>query len=245
VITRDCHDCGSAIAAGSVEEFPDAFLAHVRARHADWPFPDAAVRFVGENVARLTGPTERLEQIGAITVEPVTEDRLDDWASFFDTDSHAGNPVGGACYCTEAHVIEAGKPPPPHPGAKAHRQLMLDRLRSGRSFGYLAYVDGRAAGWVNASRRADYLLHRTGEGDETVVGIACFVIAPPYRRHGLAVQLLNRVVADAPARGAEVVEAYPLNSGLGDHRGSRNMFEARGFTAVEERQLDTVMQLRV
>ena len=97
MITRSCHDCGAAIDASSLDDFPEAFLAHVRSRHSDWPFPDA-VRFVGENVARLTGPTERLEAIGSVAVERVTEDRLDDWASFFDTDSHAGNPVGGACY---------------------------------------------------------------------------------------------------------------------------------------------------
>ena len=137
MITRRCHDCGAELEAGTLEDFADVFLSHVRSTHSEWPFPDAAVRMVGENVARLTGNTERLEEVGPITVEPVIEDRLDDWAAFFDHDSHAGNPVGGACYCTEAHVIEAGKPPPPHPGWRAHRELMLDLLRTGRAFGYL------------------------------------------------------------------------------------------------------------
>ena len=78
-----------------------------------------------------------------------------------------------------------------------------------------------------------------------IVAIACFVIAPPYRRHGLAAALLDRVIADAPGREAQCVEAYPLKPGLGDHRGAREMFEARGFNAVEERQPDTVMRLIV
>ncbi|TML36682.1 MAG: GNAT family N-acetyltransferase [Actinobacteria bacterium] len=190
---------------------------------------------VGENVARLTGNTERLEEVGPITVEPVIEDRLEDWAAFFDHDSHAGNPVGGACYCTEAHVIEAGKPPPPHPDWRAHRELMLDLLRTGRAFGYLAYADGRAAGWINASRRSDYTLHRVGAGarpdDSDVVGIACFVIAPPYRR-----------------RGVRWVEAYPFNEGArpaSSHRGPRAMFEERGFEVVEQRSIDMVMRRAV
>jgi len=252
VITRRCHDCGSQVVSGTYDDFSDEFLSHARSAHPEWPFPDAAIRMVGENMARLTGGTERLNEIGAITVEPVTGGRLDDWAAFFDHDSHAGNPVGGACYCTEAHVIERGKPPPPHPGWRAHRELMLDLLRRGLAFGYLAYVDGAAAGWINASRRSDYSLHRLGAGgspaDEEVVGIACFVIAPPYRRHGLAAQLLDRVIADAPSRGVRWVEAYPFSDRTragSSHRGARVMFEQRGFLEVEQRPIDTVMRLRV
>jgi GNAT superfamily N-acetyltransferase len=77
----------------------------------------------------------------------------------------------------------------------------------------LAYVDDRPAGWVNASLRADYSLH-PGEDDDPpgteVVGVSCFIVAPPYRRHGLAAALLDRVLADAPERGAVWVEAYPF-----------------------------------
>ena len=39
--------------------------------------------------------------------------------------------------------------------------------------------------------------------------MACFAVAPPYRRHGLARQLLARVVVDAPGRDLDAVEAYP------------------------------------
>jgi GNAT superfamily N-acetyltransferase len=249
MITRRCHDCDAELVSETYDDFADVFLSHVRSAHADWPFPDAAVRMVGENVARLTGSTERLEEVGPVAIEPVTEARLDDWAAFFDHDSHAGNPVGGACYCTEAHVIERGKPLPPHPGWRAHRELMLDLLRTGRAFGYLAYVDGRAAGWINASRRSDYSLHRVGPGatpdDAEVVAIACFVIAPPYRRHGLAAQLLDRVIADASSRRVRWVEAYPFTDGArngSSHRGARAMYEQRGFDVVEQRSIDTVMR---
>ena len=252
-ITRQCHGCGARITGDDLQVFAENFLKHVRSAHPDWPFPDAAVRMVGQNMARLTGATDRLDDIGPVTVEPVTHQRLDDWADFFDHDSHAGNPVGGACYCTEAHVIEPGKALPPHPGWRAHRELMLDLLDTGRAFGYLAYVDVRVAGWVNASRRSDYSLHRVGltaaPRDEDVVAIACFVIAPPYRRHGLAGQLLERVIADAPSRGVHWVEAYPFNDGAGrqgsGHRGARAMFDDRGFEPVEHRPIDTVMRLRV
>jgi hypothetical protein len=68
----------------------------------------------------------------------------------------------------------------------------VEFLRSGRSFGYLAYVDGVPAGWANASTRNHYALYRLGAGaepaDGDLEGVSCFVIAPPYRRHGLAAQ---------------------------------------------------------
>jgi ribosomal protein S18 acetylase RimI-like enzyme len=46
----------------------------------------------------------------------------------------------------------------------------------------------------------------------SVIGVSCFVIAPPYRRHGIASALLDRVIADSTARGAAWVEGYPHNN---------------------------------
>jgi hypothetical protein len=74
------------------------------------------------------------------------------------------------------------------PHWRHNRETMLQRLRGGRSFGYLAYVDGWPADWVNASLRADYTLHPSEDEDPPgtqVIGISCFIIAPPYRRHGM------------------------------------------------------------
>ena len=124
---------------------------------------------------------------------------------------------------------------------------MVDLLRRGDAFGYLAYVDGRPAGWVNASRRADCSLYRRGdEVDDTTVSVACFTIAPPYRGHGLARLLLDRVIADAPARGATAVEAYPptFEVAAGENfRGGRAMYDAAGFSEVKVRTYDTVVRL--
>ena len=63
------------------------------------------------------------------------------------------------------------------------------------SFGYLAYVNGQPAGWVNASSRSDYGLYRRVDPDgpepQSVIGVSCFLIAPPFRRHGVASALLD------------------------------------------------------
>src|SRR5437016_1565111 len=79
-----------------------------------------------------------------------------------------------------------------------------------------------AAGWINVSMRSGYTLFRRGDNQApTPIGIACFAIAPPYRKHGLARQLLTKVVDDAPSRGANVVEAYPLHADVPNADGFR------------------------
>ena len=250
-IVQTC-ECGADLEADDEATFGDVFLAHARAAHPDWAaFPDVGVRNYGQALLRLAPVGERLPELGAVEIHPVTEDRLDDWTAFFDREGFAGRPGWAACYCTEPHLRSPVSDPPSddHRTWRENRALEQARLRDGRSFGYLAYVDGRPAGWVNASTRSDYALFRLGAPDDEVVGVSCFVIAPPYRRHGLAGRLLDRVLEDAAGRGASAVEAYPFVSARSDDdsnfRGSRSLYEARGFEVVEERERYTVMRRAV
>ena len=243
-----CFECQATVSGSDDGQLADAFLSHARSEH-EWPFPDQGIRNYAEATQRLTGPSERLESIGKIDIHPVTEDRLDDWAAFFDHDAFVGKPEWAACYCLEPHVArrdgeDAGEPP----HWSANREAMIERLRVGGAFGYLAYVDGRAGGWANASKRSDYTLHRLEErpAAHDVIGVSCFIIAPPYRRHGLSAALLDRVIADAEDRGAAWVEGYPFNGDqpddAGNFRGLRSLYDERGFEPVEVRERDTVMR---
>ena len=158
----------------------------------------------------------------------MTKDRIDDWLRFFDHDGFAGNPDWASCYCLEPH--EPATPEQPERAWRERRATMAERIPGGTTFGYLAYVDGRPAGWVNASLRSDYGLYRHVDPDgpepTSVIGVSCFVIAPPFRRHGIASALLDRVIADASARGAAWIEGYPLKkpeeSDAGHFRGPRS-----------------------
>jgi GNAT superfamily N-acetyltransferase len=239
-----CFECDAPVEAGDVDTVIAAFVAHGQARH-NWTYPEAAIRTYARNCAeaieRSTGSRDRLAQIGAVTIHPVAENRVDDWLRLFDSDAFPDNPGWASCYCLEPHA-----PPPPEQGERpwrTTRAIMIERLRSGTTFGYLAYAGGRTAGWVNASLRADYGLYRevdpAGPAPRSVIGVSCFVIAPPFRRHGIAAALLDRVVADASARSASWIEAYPLNApkdgDAGHFRGPRAMYDARGFAQVELR----------
>ena len=239
--------CEAEVTAPDDEAFPSAYLAHVREAHPDWPYPDLTVAVVGEALLRQTGGTERLERLGEVTVEPVMPDHLDDWLAFFDHDAFVDRPWIAACYCLEQH---SPMPPPAIGGWRDNRATMERRFRDGRAFGYLALVDGRAAGWVNAAFRTDQVYALDRPDDATTVTVSCFSIAPPYRAHGLQARLLDRVIADAPSRGATRVEAYPYaitpgNDVEGAFRGTLALFEDRGFVEVKDLGAAKVVRLTV
>jgi GNAT superfamily N-acetyltransferase len=249
-----CFGCDASIEADGADVVVDAFVVHAQERHT-WSYPEEALRHYARNYAeaceRLTGGIERLPEIGTVTVHPMSEDRVGDWLRFFDHEAFSGNPDWASCYCLEPHV--PATPERPERPWRETRATVAERLRCARTFGYLAYVDDRAAGWVNASFRSDYGLYRLVDPDgpepPSVIGVSCFVIAPPFRRHGIASALLDRVIADAPARGASWIEGYPHNapeaSDAGHFRGPRSMYEARGFVPIAVRERDTVVRRSV
>jgi GNAT superfamily N-acetyltransferase len=250
-MSMSCFECGATIDADDPVSLGEAFLAHARSAH-DWPYPDQAIRNYAEATHRLTGPSERLATIGEVTVHQVTADRVDDWLSLFDHEAFVGRPEWAACYCMEPHrgrSAGAGLPDDPH--WRDNRAAMVERLTTGATHGYLAYVDGHAAGWTNASLRSEYRLYAdvdpVGPAPDTVIGVSCYIISPPYRRHGLASALLDRVIADAAGRGAAWVEAYPFNEAPDDSdgamfRGPRSMYQERGFEVIEVRERDSVVR---
>jgi GNAT superfamily N-acetyltransferase len=223
--------CEVVVEADDEDLFPDAFLAHVRATHPEWPFPDLTVAIVGEALLRLTGPTERLDTIELPIIEPVLPDHLDDWLSFFDHDAFVDRPWVAGCYCHEQHAARL------EPGLgvwRDTRTAMVALLHAGAAFGYLAFVDRRPAGWVNAAMRAGQIYALGNDADHTTVTVSCFNIAPPYRGHSLSSRMLDRVIADAPARGATRIEAYPSTAEQEwAFRGASGLYESRGFRPIK------------
>lgn len=252
-IEIECFGCDDEIQADDVDQVVEKFVAHGREDH-DWSYPEEAIRNFARNFAEATqrfiGPVERLSEIGEVMVAPVSEDTIDDWLQFFDHEAFTDNPDWGSCYCLEPH--DPAPPEMPERPWRETRGLMIERLNTGGSFGYLAQVDGRTAGWVNASVRIDYSsnfreIDPDGPDPSSVIGVTCFVVAPPFRRHGIASTLLDYVIEKAPARGVSWIEGYPFSDATRDDtahyfRGPRSMYEARGFEPVEVRERDTVMR---
>ncbi len=69
--------------------------------------------------------------------------------------------------------------------------------------------------------------------------IVCFVIAPAWRRRGVAGALLDGALADLRERGIALVDAFPFKAGdstkAGDHyHGPSSLFASRGFLPIGE-----------
>jgi GNAT superfamily N-acetyltransferase len=70
--------------------------------------------------------------------------------------------------------------------------------------------------------------------------VTCFVVAPGYRRKGIAAALLQAAVEHAFTHGAAAVEAYPVDpvarpkAGPADlYQGPLPLFVAAGFSLVD------------
>jgi len=249
-----CFECDSLVEGDGVDAVVREFEVHGQETHT-WSYPVEAIRNYARNYAeaceRLTGDTQRLPEIDGVVVHSMTENRVDDWLRFFDHEGFADNPDWASCYCLEPHL--PATPEQPERAWRDTRATMAGRLRSGTTFGYLAYVDGRPVGWVNASFRSEYGLYQIvdpgGPEPRSVIGVSCFVIAPPFRQHGVASALFDRVIADASVRGASWIEGYPHNepkaSDAGLFRGARSMYESRGFQPIEVQERYTVMRRQV
>lgn len=188
-----CFACDAQIEADDADALVRAFVAHGQDSHA-WSYPEEAVRNYarnyGEATERLTGGTERLSEIADVEVHPMTENRIDDWLRLFDHDAFADRQRRR---CLSEHGGAHARPWPVDFGAP--RLSGISRMSTTGPWG----------GSTPHSAPNMYGLYQLVDPDgpepRSVIGVSCFVIAPPFRRHGVASALLDRVIADASSRG--------------------------------------------
>ena len=228
-----CGDCQVTVEAIDRDGLVAKALDHYSSLHPQWGLNQMAIENYLDAEERMTGGTERLPTIGDIEIKAVTRDQIADVLDFFDKDAYAGNPAWAGCYCMFFHRDD-----PQLNGANSWRQNRADieeRLQTGETVAYVAYVDGKVAAWCNASPRSAYPTRRKGVDDDKVGVVACFVIAPPYRRHGLARRLLDAAVEGFRSLGMEKVEAHPVlgtDADAPNYHGPLQLYMDAGFKEV-------------
>lgn len=183
----------------------------------------------------------RRESIGKVEIHDVTPDRVADYQAYFDHDAFRDYPSWQFCYCMETHRTQTDEEWSLRTG-QDNRRDMSAMLSAGAVTALLAYVDGKPVGWCNYGETTHLggVMHRFGLeaiDHEGVGSIGCFVIAAPYRGHGVATKLLDAAVDRLRARGLRSVEAYPLPEGKSDqahYRGPLSMFLRAGFEPYKE-----------
>ena len=193
-----------------------------------------------------TEPKHRADDAG-FAVAPLTPARLGDFLAFFDHErgaAFADNPRWAKCYCHFYHV-PAGIAWEGF-DAKANRTAMTARIAVGEMEGFLAYAGSEVVGWLNAQplHKLPHCWTRMGVERPAMeipahdaAAIVCFVIAPGYRRRGVARALLQGALASLAARGLSRVYAFPFDAGSDNaptahYHGPRTLFEAEGFVSV-------------
>jgi ribosomal protein S18 acetylase RimI-like enzyme len=115
--------------------------------------------------------------------------------------------------------------------AEHNRKCAVNFIKQGIMQGYLAYHDGKVAGWCNANDKHVYnsvnidLSWEDSEKGKKIKSIVCFCISPDLRGRGIASRLLEKVCSDAAGDGYEYIEAYPFSHGENNnYHGSKSMY---------------------
>jgi hypothetical protein len=168
----------------------------------------------------------RVDSAGVVRLEfhDVDESRWPDFERLFES---RGAP--SYCWCMAWRVDATERRQTV--GAK-RKPFMKKRVLGGVPVGLLGYVGGEPVAWCSIAPRATYAkLVDDCEPHDGIWSIACFFISRRLRRAGALRGMIDAAVAHALARGARVVEAYPVDAGSPSYRhmGRVSTFAAAGF----------------
>ena len=182
-----------------------------------------------------------------LAFHPATAERWDDVAALF---GKRGACAG--CWCMtwrrSAKEYSAGK------GA-GNRAALRRIVRRGDEPGVLAYADDAPVGWCAVAPRESYPRLAGSRvlapvDAAPVWSISCLFVARPWRRRGVSAALIEAAVSHARARGAKIVEAYPVDP-AGKQAdafvwtGIASAFERAGFREVARRSPTRPIMRRV
>jgi GNAT superfamily N-acetyltransferase len=175
----------------------------------------------------------------SLTFHPLSPDRWSDLERLFGPERGADS----GCWCMFWRLKRSEF----HGMGKAARKAAFRKLvRSGASFGILAYEGGTSIGWCAiAPRAATPALERSQVckpiDEKPVWSITCFFVEPKARRDGVMAALIAAAVKHAGRHGAKIVEAYPRDPGTAridsasGYVGIVAPFLAHGFREVTRR----------
>ncbi|GIU92658.1 MAG: hypothetical protein KatS3mg011_1564 [Acidimicrobiia bacterium] len=229
--TTKCF-CGAELVALDLDRLAESVVDHFGEFHPEIRLNPIAARNYLDAERRLTGPTQRLPELGEVETRPISPDLVDDVLEFFDRRVFADNPAWAMCYCMFHHLGGRDFPGWLERSWQENRADLEERIRTGRTTGVVAYVDGVLAGWCNCGPRAVFPDRARGVDDDRVGAVVCFAVAPPYRRHGLARLLLREAVRLLAGMGMTRVEGYPVEQPRDQaaaYVGTPELFASQGF----------------
>ena len=184
---------------------------------------------------------ERLPEIGDVEIRDVTPELLPEYLRFFDDYAFRDYPAWQSCYCMETHRTGSDEDWAERT-AGDNRSDMSELVKRGHVTALLAFAQDKPVGWLNYGETTHLsgVMQRFGldvAEHDGVGSLACFVIAAPYRGHGIATRLLDAALDRMRARGLRAAEAYPAeidDAPQSNYRGPLHMFVRAGFEPYRE-----------
>ena len=186
--------------------------------------PAASGRPLISDVERRMAEASELDRI---EFHEVDQSRWPDFEMLF---QGRGGPK--ACWCM---VWRASPEKAKRKDGASRKAAMANRIAAGTPVGLLGYIDEEPVAWCSVAPRATYRrLVDDGSSDEGVWSIACFFVIRRFRGQGITQRIIAAAVGHARAKGAKVVEAYPVAPDSPSYRfmGFVPAFESAGFSEV-------------
>ena len=173
-----------------------------------------------------------------IKIRALSPDILEDFLYYFDNVAFTDNPSWSTCYCHFYHF--SGKPKQFFKRtAKENRTASKQLILSEKMKGYIAYLDEKPVGWCNVNSKDNFAkIPFKQKFQNKIASLICFVIAPLYRKRGIARKLLRYACSDSQKKGYEIFEVYPKKGDLltdaHSYRGPFSLYKSEGFSIYKE-----------
>jgi len=173
-------------------------------------------------------------EAGVLVCKPLTKARFADMETVF-----GERGVARRCFCMHWRKPDGG-----FGDERDNRDRFADIAAEGPPPGLIGYLDGEPVGWVQVGPRGEFpTLDRSRllkpVDDVEPWSINCFVVRAGERRRGIGKGLLAAAIQYARDRGAELIEAYPVDgeraSSVDYFTGTLGMFSEHGFVEIIRR----------
>ena len=177
-----------------------------------------------------------------LIIKELTPGLLEDFLHFFDRIAFSNNPEWAGCYCHFYHFT--GNMEQWGECTKEHNRNATEQLiKKGIMTGLLAFVNEEPVGWCNVNSKDIYEktpidLEPTDVPEGKIASVVCFLIAPAYRKKGVARKLLSYATKTLREKGYGWIEAYPRKgidlSDAHSYHGPISLFSSEGYSVVTE-----------
>lgn len=191
-----------------------------------------------------------------IEIKKLTPAHVEEYIHFFDTTPHDDYNPENTCYCV-GWCSDDHRTMTVYPSREERKAMAAEYIKIGKIQGYLAYADGKIIGWCNANTKSECLncggwlfsmpkiRALSVDQKEKVKSIYCFLVAPDWKRKGIAKQLLQSVCEDAANCGFDYMEAYPQKETTDERMffmGFVDLYKELGFYIYAETEDKFVMR---